>query len=497
MGHSSQLLCAGFTPDGLILATGGTDGKVKLWEKGICYATFTEHVNSVVEVVFSKVNTLISCSKDGTVRAYDTTRYKQFRVLTTSDSAEFTSLATDRSGEIVCAGAMDYNIYVWALPTGLLCDVLTGHGSPVSCTVFLPTGALVTGSWDKCIKVWEVFESKGGCETIDLSAQVLAIACRNDGKEIAASLSNGEISIWLLGDLQENYIIEASRDVAGGRGTNDRFTAKNNPNNKKFNSLAYSPEGSMLLAAGQSKYLCIYDLKHRVLLQRVSFTENRSLSGILHKLNSKFMTEAGPLSDIQNDEYTVRMDVDEEGVPVNHRPGSLVKKPTSVRASKVVYASTGRTFGVVTTEGLLVYSFDDSERWMPMQLTTEVSKPKVIQSLVREEYTTALITALQLGEEGLSREVLMRVPTCEIAQVVSQTTGKELIALVELLGIEIGKTVEIGLIMAWVREICKNHSKRLRGRSEIRNLLRNLVKKFRELAWMTQDNTYVLQHLSR
>lgn len=497
MGHSSQLLSAAFTPDGLVLATGGIDGKVKLWEKGICYASFTEHTNSVVEVLFCKVNTLVSCSKDGTVRGYDTTRYKQFRVLTTAETVEFTCLAADKSGEIICAGGMDASIYVWALPTGLLCDVLTGHTSPVSCIGFLQTGMLVSGSWDKTIKVWDVFESKGGCETIDVSGHVVAITCRSDGKEIAASLANGEISIWTMGDLQENSIIEGGRDVAGGRGKNDRFTAKNNPNNKRFNSLAYSPDGTMLLAAGQSKYLCIYDLKHKVLLQRIAYTENRSLSGILHKLNSKEMTEAGPKSELQIEDYNVEMDLDDQGIPINHRPGVLFDKSLEVKASKVVYASTGRTFGVVTTEGLLVYSLDDSEQWLPMSLSLEVSKPNVVQSLVKEEYTTAVIMAMQLGDEKLSKDVILRVPASEISQVVQQVQGKELIALVELLGIEVSTTSELGLFMVWVKEICRTHSKKLRGRTEVRNLLRNLAKKYRELAWLTQDNTYILQYLSR
>lgn len=497
MGHSSQLLSACFSPDGHIMATGGIDGKIKLWEKGICYATFSEHTNGVVDLIFCKSNTLISCSQDGTVRAFDTTRYKQFRVLTTVDQVEFTSIAADKSGEIICAGAMSYEIFVWALPTGVLCEVLTGHGSPVSCVVFLSTGSLVSGSWDKSIKIWDVFQSKGGSDTIDLSAQVLALSARNDGKEIAASLTNGEISIWTLGDLQENWIIEGSRDVAGGRGVNDRITSKNNPNNKRFNSLAYSPDGSMLLAGGKSKYLCIYDIKHKVLLHKFSFTENRSLSGVLHKLNSKLMTEAGPKSELEIEDYNIELDLDEQGITAKHRPGMIKKTPLEVKATKVVYAANGRQFGIVTTEGLLVYSFDQDQRWLPMNLSIEVTRPKVIQHLVKEDYTLALVTALQLGEEDLSRDVLIRIPYTDIESIVTQIDGKELIALVVLLGMEVVRSIELGLLMTWVKEICKNHSSKLRGRTELKAMLRNITKKYNEIAWMTQDNTYILQYISR
>ena len=325
----------------------------------------------------------------------------------------------------------------------------------------------------------------------------MSIAARNDSKQIAVSLENGEISLWNLGDLQENFIIEGSRDIAGGRGFLDRFTAKNNPNNKKFTSLAYSPDGNMLLAGGQSKYLCIYDLAHKVLLQRIAFTENRSLSGTLHKLNSKNMTEAGPMSEIEIEDYNVEKDFDENGIPSNHRPGLLFKKPLDVRVNKVVYSRNGRLFGVVSTEGLLVYSFDETERWLPMNLSLEVTKPRIIESLIREEYTTAIIAALQLGEEDVIKDVIIRIPLLQVSGVVEQIGGFELISLVKVLGLEIGRSIELGLLMLWVKEICKNHSTKLRGRTEIRAMFRNLAKKYQEVAWITQENTYILQYLSR
>lgn len=66
-----------------------------------------------------KGNAIISSSLDGTVRAYDLVKYRNFRVLTPNKPTQFNCLAIDSSGDIVCAGSMDpYNIFVWSLRTG-------------------------------------------------------------------------------------------------------------------------------------------------------------------------------------------------------------------------------------------------------------------------------------------------------------------------------------------------------------------------------------------
>ena len=49
------------------------------------------------------------------------------------------------------------------------------------------------------------------------------------------------------------------------------------------------------IAGGRSKYVCVYSTKERVLLRRFELTANRSLDGALDQLNTKNMTDAGPL----------------------------------------------------------------------------------------------------------------------------------------------------------------------------------------------------------
>lgn len=62
--------------------------------------------------------------------------------------------------------------------------------------------------------------------------------------------------------------IEGRRDIAGGRLAGDRRAAGNSTSGQCFTSLAYSADGSLLLAGGRSKFVCIYDAEERLMLRR-------------------------------------------------------------------------------------------------------------------------------------------------------------------------------------------------------------------------------------
>lgn len=49
------------------------------------------------------------------------------------------------------------------------------------------------------------------------------------------------------------------------------------------------------LAGGASKFVCLYDVAEKVMLRRFQISANRSLDGVLDQLNSKRVTDAGPL----------------------------------------------------------------------------------------------------------------------------------------------------------------------------------------------------------
>lgn len=82
-GHFFDLNTVNYSPDGSLIATGGDDGKVKLWtvKNALCFVTFSEHTARVTALEFlpKKGNAVLSASLDGTVRAFDLVKYRNFR----------------------------------------------------------------------------------------------------------------------------------------------------------------------------------------------------------------------------------------------------------------------------------------------------------------------------------------------------------------------------------------------------------------------------------
>lgn len=130
----------------------------------------------------------------------------------------------------------------------------------------------------------------------------------------------------------------------------------------------------------------------QVLLRRFQITHNLSLDGVLDIFNSKNMTEAGPLDLIDDDNSDIEEGVDKQtrGKLGLDLPGSMPNRGRPIIQTKSLrIASTGRSFVAATTEGVLVYSVDESFIFDPTDLDINVT-PEVFYLLER---TRALFTS--------------------------------------------------------------------------------------------------------
>lgn len=87
---------------------------------------------------------------------------------------------------------------MWDTATGQELLALTGHDSGVCSVSFSPDGKnIVSGSWDKTLKVWD---ASSGQETLTLKGHaygVVAVAFSPDGKRIISHSDNEQrLRVW-------------------------------------------------------------------------------------------------------------------------------------------------------------------------------------------------------------------------------------------------------------------------------------------------------------
>ncbi|CAA7402795.1 unnamed protein product [Spirodela intermedia] len=506
-GHYFDVNCIAFSPDSQKLATGADDNKVKVWipSSGSCFITFSEHTNAVTALHFvAGKDSLLSASLDGTIRAWDLIRYRNFRTFTTPSSRQFVSLASDQSGEVVCAGTLDsFEIFLWSMKTGRLLDVLSGHEGPVHGLMFSPTNNILTSSsWDKTVRLWDIY-GKGAVETFTHNHDVLTVVYRPDGKQIGCSTLDGQIHFWDPVDGLLMSTIEGRRDIAGGRLMTDKRSAANSSSGKFFTTLCYSADGSYILAGGNSKYICMYDISEQVLLRRFQVTHNLSLDGVLDFLNSKKMTDGGPLDLIDDDDSDI-----DEGVEKQTRkklgydlPGSLANRGRPViRTKSLKIAPTGRCWAAATTEGVLIYSVDESFIFDPTDLDIDVTPEAVDEALAQNQHQIALLLSLRLNEDSLIKKCIISVSPSDIPAVASSIPHKYLQRLVKAFADLLESCPHLELILQWCQELCKVHGDFIQKNSHslftaLRYLHKSITKLHQDLSDMCSSNEYLLRYL--
>jgi periodic tryptophan protein 2 len=505
-GHFDSMNTIAYSPDGQKIITAADDGKIKVWDvkSGFCVVTFTEHMGGVTACEFRKTgNVLYTASLDGSVRAWDLIRYRNFRTFTAPTRLSFSSLAVDPSGEVVCAGSIDsFDIHIWSVQTGQLLDTLSGHEGPVSSLAFSPDGStLVSGSWDKTVRVWNFFARTQTSEPLQLMADVLCVAFRPDSKQIAVTTLDGQLTFWDVQDAAQQNGVDARRDVSGGRKMSDRRTAANVAGTKAFTTVRYSADGTCVLAGGNSKYICLYDVVSGVLLKKYTVSVNLSLDGTQEFLNSKLLTAAGPegLIDDQGEESDLENRRDNTLPGAQKGIGARRTRP-EVRVPAVAFSPTGRAFCAASTEGLLIYSLDNTFQFDPFDLDISVTPATTLETLAQKDYLKALVMAFRLNERNLIRRVYEAIPVSNVPLVVKDVPSVYLGRLLRFVALQAEESPHLEFNLVWIESLLSAHGRWMKDNkggleAELRSVEKAVRKIQAELARLADDNIYRIEYL--
>jgi len=173
-GHHGPVDAIAFSPDSQLLASGGVDCTIKIWQPNsqTLLNTLTDHAEPITALAFSP-----NCELD-----------------------------RDRSGYLLASGSVNSAIEIWHLDpqakTATVLTDLTGHAEAITSVKFSPDGSLLaSASIDRTIKIWQL-------DPLDLTASLLCTLTGHlepvldlgfrDDRTLASCSADGQVKLWTL-----------------------------------------------------------------------------------------------------------------------------------------------------------------------------------------------------------------------------------------------------------------------------------------------------------
>jgi WD40 repeat protein len=256
-GHVGTIYCIAFDLSGKWIASGGAGaaGTIRLWDnQGNQKKIFRGHTNDIRAVAFSPDgNFIVSGSADQTVRLWNI-QSGIYKSLSGHDSM-VRSVAVSPNSHWIASASSDKTVRLWNFQGDLL--AVLEHRAAVMSVAFSQTGAIISGSDDGYLYLWQPLSwelESGMCDSsapykpvppfpieVHDHIAIRTVTFSPDGKLIVTAGDDCMIQLW---DLEGNLVKPPFRGHTG-----------------RVRSIAFSPHGDRIVSGSNDKTVRLWNLE--------------------------------------------------------------------------------------------------------------------------------------------------------------------------------------------------------------------------------------------
>ncbi len=242
-GHGGPVRALAISSDGQTAISGSFDSTAIRWSlmRNAAEQVLRFHADAVNAVVLLRDGRAATAGADGRIAIWTPGNAQPDAVLE-GHTAPIAALALSPDGATLASASWDYTVRLWPLAGGMP-RVLEGHTQNVNGLAFAPDGrTLVSVSYDQGVRIWPLLGPPVPT-VVAMPSPLNAVAVGGDG-EIAAGGADGKL-----------YFLTGDGTRAGEIATGPRPVI----------SIAISPDGALVAAAGIGGSVAVIDRKTREL----------------------------------------------------------------------------------------------------------------------------------------------------------------------------------------------------------------------------------------
>lgn len=240
IAHERPIAALAISADGRIVATGGSDQMVRLWDgrSGALKASFDTpatpmvlalhpdgkrlgvglwngtlllrgiedgkatvireaHEENITAVVFSPDGKLLATgSGDDRCKVWNAERGKLLYAIELANDYDINCAAFSPNGKMLALGDGESALRLYQASTGEEIRELVGHDEAISAVAFLDDRHVASGSWDDTIRIWYTDSGKEVKSLPGHTDDVLSLSAGANGARLVSAGADGTVRVW-------------------------------------------------------------------------------------------------------------------------------------------------------------------------------------------------------------------------------------------------------------------------------------------------------------